>query len=99
MKTKKIAIEQYIETYCIDQKIRKRNPVYVSSEIHKNINKIVKLLNDSHVTAVSLVDTILREHLNIHRDVLNMERERQRDERVRQSNGKNSIQDDESPSI
>ena len=99
MKTKKITIEQYKKTYCIDQRIRNRNTLYVSREVHEKINHIVALLRDSHVTAVSLVDTILKEHISIYRDVLNKEAERQKDEFLRESNGENHIQDDESPSI
>ena len=98
MKSKK-TIEQYIKTYCIDQRIRNRNTLYVSQEVHEKINRIVALLSDSHVTAVSLVDTILKEHIRIYRDTLNKEAERQKDEYSRKSNGENRIQDNESPSI
>ena len=98
MKSKK-TIEQYIKTYCIDQRIRNRNTLYVSQEVHEKINRIVALLSDSHVTAVSLVDTILKEHIGIYRDTLNKEAERQKDEYSRKSNGENRIQDNESPSI
>ena len=94
MKSKK-TIEQYIKTYCIDQRIRSRNTLYVSSEIHEKIDKIVKLLRDAHVATASLVDTILKEHINIHRDMLKKEAGLQHLEFPEQSNSKDSIQDDD----
>jgi len=71
MNSKNISREQYTETFCKDKRIRNRQVLYVSSEIHEEIRKVASILRKEHITTSSLVDTILEHHLEIHKDLLN----------------------------
>lgn len=71
MNSKNISKEQYSETFCKDKRIRNRQVLYVSSEIHEEIRKIASIFRKEHVTTSSLVDTILEHHLEIHKNLLN----------------------------
>ena len=78
MKSKNISKEQYIEIFCKDKRIRNRQVLYVSSEIHEEMRKIAAIFRKEHVTTASLVDTILEQHLETHKDLLNsLSQERQ----------------------
>ena len=90
MKPKNISLEQYKQKYCIDQRIRGRKQLYVSPEVHKTVNDVVFLLKYSHVTAASLIDTILKEHFTNHKEIINAEAKRQRDEFLSWSSSRNS---------
>lgn len=71
MNSKNISKEQYTETFCKDKRIRNRQVLYVSSEIHEEIRKAAYIFRKEHITTASLVDTILEHHLEIHKDLLN----------------------------
>jgi len=71
---KQVSIEEYIETYCREKRIRERYAVYVSPETHENLKKIVRLFcYEHHTTTSSLADTIISRHIEVHRDILNEE--------------------------
>ena len=71
MNSKNISREQYTETFCKDKRIRNRQVLYVSSEIHEEIRKVASIFRKEHITTSSLVDTILEHHLETHKDLLN----------------------------
>ena len=71
MNSKNISKEQYTETFCKDKRIRNRQVLYVSSEIHEEIRKTASIFRKEHITTSSLVDTILEHHLETHKDLLN----------------------------
>jgi hypothetical protein len=71
---KQVSIQEYIETYCGEKRIRERYAVYVSLETHENLKKIVQLFSyEHHTTTSSLVDTIIARHVEAYRDILNEE--------------------------
>ncbi len=75
-KTKKLTAEQYRDRYCQEKCMRTRTQLYVAPDIHEKVKRVVLLFRDSHVTAVSLVDAILREHFTTHKEMLKQEDER-----------------------
>lgn len=77
MKTKQISREKYIETFCRDIRIRDRQVLYVSAETHAKMKIIANLFRDQHVTTASLIDTILRHHIDTYRTLLEELREEQ----------------------
>lgn len=78
MKSKNISKEQYIETFCKDKRIRSRQALYVSSEIHEEMRKVAHTFRKEHVSTGSLVDTILEHHLEMYKDLLDsLSQERQ----------------------
>ena len=80
MKSRKITIEQYKEKYCVDKIIRNRKALYVSEEVHTAVNNVVRLFKYDHATAASLVTTILKEHFDTYKDIINAEGRRQNEE-------------------
>ncbi len=83
MKIKKLTTEQYRERYCQEKCMRTHTQLYVAPDIHKKVKRAAFLFKDSHVTAVSLVDAILREHFTAHREVFIQEEERLHNELTR----------------
>lgn len=77
MKTKQISREKYIDTFCRDIRIRDRQVLYVSAETHTKMKLIAHLFRDQHVTTASLIDTILRHHIEAYRALLEEIREEQ----------------------
>jgi hypothetical protein len=76
MKTKKnqkqVSIEEYIENYCQEKRIRERFAVYVSPQTHRNLKNIVRLFGrEYHTTTSSLADTIISRHVEAYRELLN----------------------------
>ena len=76
MKTKKnqkqVSIQEYIETYCQEKRIRERFAVYISPQAHRDLKSIVRLFNSKHYTTTSsLADTIISCHVETYRDLLN----------------------------
>ena len=76
MKTKKnlkqVSIEEYIENYCQEKRIRGRLAVYVSPKTHCNLKSIVRLFaSEHHTTTSSLADSIISCHFETYRDFLN----------------------------
>lgn len=71
-KQKQLTIEEYIETYCQEKRIRGRYAVYISPEVHANLKKIAGLFRIKyHSTCSSLADAIISCHIETHRDLLN----------------------------
>lgn len=77
MKTKQISREKYIETFCRDIRIRDRQVLYVSVGTHAKMKIIAHLFQDQHVTTASLIDRILRHHIETHKAMLEELREEQ----------------------
>ena len=76
MKTKKnqkqISIEEYIENYCQEKRIRERYAVYVSPKTHHNLRSIARLFaSKHHTTTSSLADSIISCHFEAYRELLN----------------------------
>lgn len=71
-KQKKISIEQYVETYCKEKRIRGRFAVYISPEAHRSLKRIALLFKEKHhLTTSSLADSIISQHIEAHREFLN----------------------------
>lgn len=71
-KQKKISIEEYIETYCQEKRIRGRHAVYVSPETHQRLKRITMLFKTTHyLTTSSLADSIITRHIETYRELLN----------------------------
>ncbi|MDR0233163.1 MAG: DUF3408 domain-containing protein [Dysgonamonadaceae bacterium] len=76
MKTKKnqkqVSIEEYIETYCQEKRIRERSAVYISPETHEKLKKAAWIFySEHHTTTSSLADSIISCHFKEHRELLN----------------------------
>ena len=70
-KQKQVSIEEYIETYCQEKRIRGRFAVYVSPEAHLYLKEITRLFkNEHHTTTSSLADSIILHHIEIHKKFL-----------------------------
>ena len=75
MKTKKnqkqISIEEYIENYCQEKRIRGRFAVYVSPKTHSNLISTAGLFTSKHYTTTSsLADSIISRHFEAHKKLL-----------------------------
>jgi hypothetical protein len=71
-KEKQISIEEYIETYCQEKRIRERFAVYISPKAHDNLKKIAGLFKkEHHSTTSSLADSIISQHIETYRELLN----------------------------
>jgi len=69
---KQVSIEEYIENYCQEKRIRGRFAVYVSPKTHHNLKSIVRLFaREHHTTTSSLADSIISRHFEAHRELLN----------------------------
>ena len=69
---KQISIEEYIENYYQEKRIRGRFAVYVSPQTHLNLKSIARLFaSKHHTTTSSLADSILSCHFEAHRELLN----------------------------
>jgi len=82
MKTKKnqkqVSVEEYIETYCQEKRIRERYAVYVSPKTHCSLRNIVRLFaNEHHTTTSSLADSIISCHFEEYKELLNNVHEEQ----------------------
>lgn len=67
MRHKKTAKEKYIELFCRDKRIRKREVAYISREVHEVLSNIALIFKSEHYTTLSsLVDTILIQHVRTH---------------------------------
>ena len=72
-KQKQVSIEEYIETYCQERKVRERYAVYVSPKTHQNLIRTVRLFaSEHHTTTASLADSILTSHFETFRELLNV---------------------------
>ena len=72
LKQKQVSIEEYIETYCQEKRVRERYAVYVSEETHDKLKRITRLFSSKHhTTTSSLVDAIISCHIKAHKELLN----------------------------
>jgi hypothetical protein len=71
-KQKQVSIEEYIETYCQEKRIRERFAVYVSPKTHHNLKRIARLFSsEHHTTTSSLAESIISCHFEEYRELLN----------------------------
>ena len=71
-KQKRISIEEYIETYCQEKRIRKRFAVYISSNTHRDLKRTAQLFKSKYYsTTSSLADFIISHHIDTYREILN----------------------------
>jgi hypothetical protein len=76
-KQKQVSVEEYVQTYCQEKRIRERYAVYVTPDMHEKLKKVAFMFRyDHHTTLASLVDAILAHHLDAHREMLNEEYDR-----------------------
>ncbi|MDT3367559.1 MAG: DUF3408 domain-containing protein [Bacteroidota bacterium] len=63
----------YMEKFIKPKKLRNRQCVYISNDIHAVIARLVRALANTgnEVTLSGYIDTILEEHLLLHKDELN----------------------------
>lgn len=80
MKKENISKEKYIETFCRDKRIRDRQVIYVSREVHERISKVADLFSEQYVTVSSLADTILAHHIETHRQMFEALRQKEHEE-------------------
>jgi hypothetical protein len=70
-KQKQVSLEEYVQTYCQEKRIRKRHAVYVSPEVSHNLKMVAGLFNEEcYTTASSLADAILLRHFSEHRELI-----------------------------
>ena len=70
-KQKQISIEEYIENYCLEKRIRGRCAVYISPQTHLNLKITARLFNSEHYTTTSsLADSIISRHFETHKELL-----------------------------
>lgn len=76
MKHKKISKEKYIALFCRDKRIRGRNAIYVSPEVHRRLKRIAALFRFEHyISLSSLADRILGHHIETYGVLLNQLKE------------------------
>ena len=85
MKAKKnqqqVSVEEYIEKYCQEKRIRERFAVYVSPKTHHSLKSIARLFAiEHHTTTSSLADSIISCHFEAHRELLNDVHEKEKRE-------------------
>ena len=69
---KQVSIEEYIENYCQEKRIRERFAVYVSPKTHHNLKSAARLFaSEHHTTTSSLADSIISSHFEEHKELLN----------------------------
>ena len=94
-KRKQISIEEYVEMYCQENRMRSRYAIYVSPKTHNNLIFIAKLFKSEHYTTTSsLADAIISHHIAEHRDILNAEIKKLPSEFVNKSNTNNGEKDE-----
>jgi hypothetical protein len=68
-KQKQVSIEEYIETYCQEKRIRKRYAVYINPKTHRKLKRIARIFaTEYYTTASSLVDSIISRHFEEYDD-------------------------------
>ena len=78
---KQVSIEEYIENYCQEKRIRGRFAVYVSPKTHSSLKSIARLFAiEHHTTTSSLADSIISCHFEANRELLNDVHEKEKRE-------------------
>jgi chromosomal replication initiation ATPase DnaA len=76
-KQKQVSVEEYIETYCQERRMRDRIAMYISKKSHKSLKKVALIFSDEHHTTISsLAEAIISHHLKAHREMLDEEYQR-----------------------
>ena len=75
MKTRKnqkqVSVEEYVETYCQEKRIRERYAVYISPKTHCKLKSITRLFaSKHHTTTSSLADSIISCHFEEYKELL-----------------------------
>ncbi|KAB2818388.1 DUF3408 domain-containing protein [Petrimonas sulfuriphila] len=65
--------DSYVERFIKPKKLRNRQCVYISNDIHVVIARLVRALANAgnEVTLGGYIDTILEEHLQLHKEEIN----------------------------
>jgi hypothetical protein len=62
--------------------IKTRQCVYISREVHTKISKIVNVIADNEITVGGYIDTVLAQHLELHKDEINELYKKQREDLI-----------------
>ncbi len=62
--------------------IKTRQCVYISREVHSKISKIVNVIADKEITVGGYIDTVLTQHLEMHKDEINELYKKQREDLI-----------------
>lgn len=95
MRRKSLTKEEYINLYCKEKRIRHREIIYISKDIHQKLKDIAFIFKFKHYTTLSsLTDAILSYHLQIHNSLLDDIRQEFREECLRSFSSMEKDQDD-----
>lgn len=67
-KQRKLSLDEYRTTYLQVPKIADRKPVFVSSEVHDRLDRIVRYFGGRGMSASGLVENLVRLHLETYRE-------------------------------
>ncbi|WP_165045265.1 DUF3408 domain-containing protein [Dysgonomonas sp. ZJ709] len=71
--------DDYRTTFLNRNELKNRRCVYISSELHEVVQKIVRSIGSNDISIGGYVDTVLSQHLETNKDVINELYRRQRD--------------------
>lgn len=69
----------YRTTFLNRNELKNRRCVYISSEVHEVVQKIVRSIGGNDISIGGYVDTVLSQHLEANKDVINELYRRQRE--------------------
>ena len=72
----------YDSVFLQRNEIKTRQCVYISLEIHTKISRIVNVITDKEVTVGGYIDTVLAQHLELHKDEINELYKKQREDLI-----------------
>jgi hypothetical protein len=72
----------YDSVFLQRNEIKTRQCVYISREVHTKISKIVNVIADKEVTVGGYIDTVLAQHLELHKDEINELYKKQREDLI-----------------
>jgi len=61
----------YASLFLIKKKLKTRQCVYISGQVHFAISEIVRIIADKEVTVGGYIDNVLLQHLEAHKDEIN----------------------------
>lgn len=67
-KHRRLSLDEYRTTYLQVPKIADRKPVFVSSEVRDNLDRIVRYFGGRGMSASGLVENLVRLHLETYRE-------------------------------
>lgn len=71
--------DDYRTTFLNRNELKNRRCVYISSELHEVVQKIVRSIGSNDISIGGYVDTVLSQHLEANKDAINELYRRQRD--------------------